>query len=40
MRDFSPPAILENSSDEYDAETKTYRCSVDYIVYKSAELTP
>lgn len=40
MAAFTPPAILENSTDEYDAETKTYRCAVDYVVYKSAEVTP
>jgi Protein of unknown function (DUF3168) len=38
MRTFSPPAILENTSDDYDSETKTYRCTVDYIIYKSAQL--
>jgi hypothetical protein len=40
MLTFAPPAILENSSDQYDAETKTYRSQVDYIVYKSAQLVP
>jgi hypothetical protein len=40
MRTFVPPAIFENSSDQYDSETKTYRSQVDYIIYKSAELTP
>jgi hypothetical protein len=40
MATFVPPAIFENSSDQYDAETKTYRCQIDYVVYKSAELTP
>ena len=40
MQTFVPPAIFENSSDQYDSETKTYRSQVDYIIYKSAELTP
>jgi Protein of unknown function (DUF3168) len=40
MLTFVPPAIFENSSDQYDSETKTYRSQVDYIIYKSAELTP
>lgn len=40
MQTFVPPAIFENSSDQYDSETKTYRSQIDYIVYKSAQLTP
>ena len=40
MQTFVPVAIFENSSDQYDSETKTYRSQVDYIIYKSAELTP
>lgn len=36
MRTFSPPAILENSSNEYDAETKTYREIMEYIFYGSS----
>ena len=39
MVDFEPPAILENSFDGYDAETKTYRVTLDYVIYASAMAT-
>lgn len=36
MVGFSPPAILENSVDEWDAETKTFRVTLEYVIYASA----
>lgn len=36
MLTFYPPAIFENDFEEYDADTKTYRVSLDYIIYKSS----
>lgn len=36
MQTFAPPAILENTFSEYDLETKTYRVSMDYVIYKSS----
>ncbi len=35
MLNFDPPAIVQNSFSEYDAETKTFRASIDYVIYKS-----
>ena len=35
METFAPPVILENGMHEYDAETKTYREILDYMIYKS-----
>jgi hypothetical protein len=40
MATFVPPAIFENSTDQDDAETKTYRSQIDYVIYKSTALTP
>lgn len=36
MRLFVPPAILENTSSQYDDETKTFREIMDYIFYGSS----
>lgn len=36
MQLFSPPAVLENTFNEYDVETKTFRVSLDYVIYKSS----
>ncbi len=35
MLNFDPPAIVQNSFSEYDAETKTFRASIDYVIYRS-----
>ena len=35
MLNFNPPAIVQNSFSEYDADTKTFRASIDYVIYKS-----
>lgn len=32
---FDPPAIWDGESNEYDSETKTHRCTLDYIFYPS-----
>jgi hypothetical protein len=40
MSAFDPPTICENTFDTFDAETKTWRCTFDFIVYKSVQLTP
>lgn len=37
MRLFDPPAILEFSSAEYDADSKTHRSILDYAFYPSSE---
>jgi len=36
MVTFVPPTIFENSTDDYDAETKTYRTIMDYMIYASS----
>lgn len=36
MRTFDPPAILQNSSGEFDADTKTYREQLDYLFHPSS----
>jgi len=36
METFSPPAVLENTFNEYDVATKTFRVSLDYVIYKSS----
>lgn len=36
MRGFSPPAILESSTQAYDADTKTYREILDYTIHGSS----
>lgn len=36
MRTFDPPAILENSSTDYDAETKTHRAALEYSIEGSS----
>jgi len=36
MQSFVPPAVLENTFSEYDTETKTFRVSMDYVIYKSS----
>ena len=34
---FVPPAVLQSRPrDEFDSETKTYRCSMDYVFYGSS----
>ena len=38
MEAFAPPATLEFSSSEYDAETKTYREILQYSVHGSSDL--
>ena len=35
MRSFSPPAILDLSRGDYDADTKTYREALDYLIHGS-----
>ncbi len=35
MLNFDPPAIVQNSFSEYDVDTKTFRASIDYVIYKS-----
>lgn len=40
MRTFVPPAILEISSMDYDAETKTHRATLDYTFHGSSNATP
>ncbi len=35
MLSFDPPAIVQNSFNEYDPDTKTFRSSVEYVIYKS-----
>ncbi len=35
MLNFDPPAIVENSFSDYDGDTKTFRASIDYVIYKS-----
>lgn len=35
MRAFVPPAVLQNSSSSFDADTKTHREQLDYIMYGS-----
>lgn len=37
MFSFSIPAIYQDTFEGYDAETKTYRCQLDYIVHKSSD---
>ena len=37
MKTFDPPAILQNSASEDDAETKTSREILDYILYGSTD---
>ena len=37
MRTFAPPARLGVSFDEYDAETKTFRVMLDYMVSGSSD---
>jgi hypothetical protein len=39
MRTHASPAVLEDSAAEYDAETKTHRIRMDYVIYLSS-LTP
>lgn len=36
MRTFDPPARLQNSAGEYDADTKTYREQLDYLFHPSS----
>lgn len=37
MSTFQPPATLQGvPREEYDAETKTYRASMDYVIYGSS----
>lgn len=35
MRAFNPPAILENSIDDFDSETRTHRAILDYLIHGS-----
>lgn len=37
---FDPPAVLENSASQFDAETKTYLESLEYVVHASSPATP
>lgn len=40
MKTFDPPAILQGSPFKtYDSETKTFRATMDYVVYPSSEPT-
>lgn len=36
MATFYPPAVIDGSSHGYDAETKTYRATLDYLIYPSS----
>lgn len=36
LEDFVPPAIYSGEFEEYDADTKTYRASLDYVFYPSS----
>lgn len=36
MEDFDPPAIWSGDFEEFDAETKTFRCSLDFVIYPSS----
>jgi uncharacterized protein DUF3168 len=36
MRAFDPPAVFENSFEQYDEDTKTYRSMIDYVIYRSS----
>lgn len=36
MAAFTPPAIWDGEREEFDEETRTHRCSLDYIVYPSS----
>jgi len=40
MTTFDPPALLQLSLDDYDTETKTYRCILTYEVYGSSDPLP
>lgn len=37
MKMFDPPCLLENTSSEFDAETKTYREIMDYSFHASSD---
>jgi len=37
MRTFAPPAILQNTTSEYDSETKTYREIMEYSFFGSSD---
>jgi hypothetical protein len=37
MQTFLPPAIFETNFETWDAETKTFRASLDYVIQKSSE---
>lgn len=36
MESFDPPAIWQGEFDDFDAETKTYRASLDFVIYPSS----
>lgn len=36
MAAFTPPAIWDSARFEFDEETRTHRCSLDYLIYQSS----
>lgn len=36
MTSFDPPAVWDNAQFTFDAETKTHRCILDYLIYPSS----
>lgn len=36
MASFTPPAVCDSFRAEYDEETRTHRCSLDYLIYPSS----
>jgi hypothetical protein len=36
MKTFTPPALFDGSREEYDSETKTFRASLDFLIYASS----
>lgn len=36
MAAFTPPAIWDGARFEFDEETRTHRCSLDYLIYQSS----
>lgn len=36
MSTFTPPAVWDSERNEFDEETRTHRCSLDYMIYPSS----
>lgn len=36
MAAFDPPAVCDSFRSEFDEETRTHRCSLDYLIYPSS----